>query len=84
MLRVTQNSSASGTTKYFFGYYSEVELDVSKWHGKTAEKLGLSGEIKEKDFEAICNNSNPKTGEQLTRRNRKDRTVGYDFYILRS
>ena len=79
MLRVTQNSSASGTTRYFFGYYSEVELDASKWHGKGAEKLGLSGEIKEKDFKAISQNMNPETGEQLTARNAEKRTVGYDF-----
>jgi len=79
MLRVTPNTSADGTTKYFFGYYSEVELDPSMWHGKGAEKLNLKGEIKEKDFEAIANNVNPETGEQLTERNVKDRIVGYDF-----
>ena len=79
MLRITQNSSADGTHKYFFGYYSEQELDVPKWQGKAAEKLGLSGKIQEKDFEAICHNANPETGESLTARNTKDRTVGYDF-----
>jgi len=79
MLRITQNTSADGTNKYFFGYYSEQELGTPKWHGKAAEEIGLSGEIKEKDFEAICHNINPETKEQLTARNAKDRTVGYDF-----
>ena len=79
MLRVTQKTSASGTHDYFFGYYSEVELDVAMWHGKAAEQLGLNGKIQEKDFEALCHNINPSTGEQLTARNAKDRTVGYDF-----
>lgn len=79
MLRITQNSSASGAHNYFFGYYAEQELDVPKWHGKSAEKLGLSGEIKDQDFKALCENINPQTGEQLTARNSKDRTVGYDF-----
>ena len=79
MLRITPNTSADGTNKYFFGYYSEVELDESKWYGKAAEKLGLEGKIKEKDFEAICHNTNPETGEQLTARNAKNRIVGYDF-----
>ena len=79
MLRITPNTSADGTTKYFFGYYSEQELDTSKWYGKGAEKLGLKGEIQEKDFEAMCHNTNPKTDEQLTARNTKNRIVGYDF-----
>lgn len=79
MLRITQNTSASGTNKYFFGYYAEPELEPSKWYGKTAEKLGLSGEIEAKDFEALCHNINPETGEQLTPRNSEKRTVGYDF-----
>ena len=79
MLRVTPNTSADGTHKYFFGYYSEQELDTSKWYGKAAEKLGLSGKIQEKDFESICHNLNPETGNQLTAQNRQDRIVGYDF-----
>jgi len=79
MLRITQNSSADGTNKYFFGYYSEQDLATPKWYGKGAEKLGLSGEIQDKEFEAICHNTNPETKEQLTARNAKDRTVGYDF-----
>jgi len=79
MLRITQNTSAGGTHKYFFGYYAEAELDISKWYGKGAEKIGLNGEIQEKDFQAICNNTNPQNDEQLTARNAKNRTVAYDF-----
>lgn len=79
MLRITQNSSADGTHKYFLGYYAEEEVDGSKWYGKAAERLGLNGKIQEKDFEAMCHNINPESGEQLTQRNNKDRTVGYDF-----
>lgn len=79
MLRITQNTSAAGTNKYFFGYYAEPELEPSRWHGKAAERLGLSGEIEAKDFEALCHNIHPKTGEQLTPRNSEKRTVGYDF-----
>ena len=79
MLRITQNSSADGTHKYFFGYYAEQELDTPRWYGKAADKIELSGKIQEKDFEAICHNINPRTQEQLTARNTKDRTVGYDF-----
>lgn len=79
MLRITQNTSASGTKNYFFGYYAETELEPSRWYGKTAEKLGLSGEVQAKDFEALCYNINPETAEQLTPRNSDKRTVGYDF-----
>ena len=79
MLRITPNTSADGTHKYFFGYYAKQELDTSKWYGKAAQKLGLEGKINEKDFESICHNTNPKNGEQLTSRNVKNRIVGYDF-----
>ena len=79
MLRVTANSSGAGAHQYFFGYYSEYDLDVPKWHGKAAEKLGLSDQIQEQDFEKLCHNINPRNGNQLTARNAKNRIVAYDF-----
>ena len=79
MLRITQKTSGSDTAKYFFGYYSEHELDKPVWLGKGSEKLGLKGEIKEKDFEAIGNNKHHLTSEQITDRMVENRTSSYDF-----
>jgi len=80
MLRITQKTSGTDTAKYFFGYYSEQELDKPVWLGKGAEKLNLEGKaITAKDFEAVSNNINPETGEQITERMMKNRTSSYDF-----
>lgn len=80
MLRITQKTSGTDTAKYFFGYYSETELDKPVWLGKGAEKLGLEGKaINAKDFEAISNNINPETGKQITERMAANRTSSYDF-----
>ena len=79
MLRINAKSSAKNTHEYFFGYYSEQELNQSKWYGKAAEKLGLSGRVKSEDFKSLCNNLNPETNERLTARQNEDRRIGYDF-----
>ena len=80
MLRITQKTSGTDTAKYFFGYYSEQELDKPVWLGRGAEKLNLEGKaITEKAFEAISNNINPDTGKQITERMVKNRTSSYDF-----
>jgi conjugative relaxase-like TrwC/TraI family protein len=49
------------------------------WHGKSAEKLGLFGEVSQEDFFRLCDNINPKTGEQLTLRTNDDRRVLTDI-----
>ena len=57
MLRITQKTSGTDTAKYFFGYYSEQEIDKPVWLGKGAEKLNLEGKaITAKDFESVSNN----------------------------
>lgn len=91
MLRITMSKSSSGAQKYYseeyysegiehaVNYYSEKEQVIGKWGGKAAERLGLTEEIKKKDFAALCDNINPETGKILTSRKDADRTVGYDF-----
>jgi conjugative relaxase-like TrwC/TraI family protein len=49
------------------------------WGGKAAERLGLSGQVNQQDYFAVVDNLHPKTGEQLTPRQRDDRRAGYDF-----
>ena len=49
------------------------------WNGKGAKLLGLSGTVEKSEFDHLCDNRNPDSGEQLTLRNSAGRTVGYDF-----
>ena len=59
-------------------YYAGQELP-GVWHGKVAERLGLSGEVEKEDFHALCDNIRPDTGEKLNPRSNKERRVGYDM-----
>ncbi len=85
MLRITVSKSAEGATKYFdeglskSDYYAEKGEVVGRWQGRTAEQIGLTGEIKKDDFAMLAKNQNPLTGDQLTARNSNARRVGYDF-----
>src|SRR5271170_8082076 len=81
MLRITQNSQAGGAKSYYStaDYYSEGQELTGRWRGKAARRLGLSGDVKQPDWDALCDNRHPQTGEQLTPRRKTDRTVGYDF-----
>jgi conjugative relaxase-like TrwC/TraI family protein len=81
MIRVSQQDSASGAKRYYAtaDYYSEGQELVGAWGGEGAARLGLSGTVDKCSFERLCDNLDPRTGEQLTVRTRSDRTVGYDF-----
>jgi len=85
MLRITVSKSASGAAKYYSDalskqdYYSEKEQTIGKWNGKTAEQLGLSGEVTKDDFEKLASNVNPTSDEKLNPRNDENRRAGYDF-----
>jgi len=90
MLRITANKSASGAKKYYSevyysegqskqNYYSEKDQAIGIWGGKSAEKLGLAGEVNKNDFASLCDNQMPDTDEKLTERNNLERRVGYDF-----
>src|ERR1700678_2882872 len=81
MIRVTPQKSAKDAKRYYAtaDYYSEGQEIIGLWGGKGAEKLGLSGTVDKGSFERLCDNLDPRTGEQLTVRTRTERTVGYDF-----
>ena len=49
-------------------YYSAKAQVRGEWFGLAAAKLGLSGEVGEADFLALCEGRNPVTGERLTQR----------------
>jgi conjugative relaxase-like TrwC/TraI family protein len=62
-------------------YYTEENATQMKgvWHGRGAEMLQLSGEVRQEDFFRLCDNINPATGEQLTPRTKDDRRVMTDL-----
>src|SRR5437867_1126118 len=73
-------------------YYAEGERVVGRWMGRGAELLGLGGEVKSDDFEALRQGLDPETGKFLRQRKSADRVASdgttrshgrhlYDFTI---
>ena len=63
-------------------YWSEGEREVQgEWIGQAAEALGLSGTVTDDPFDALRENRHPKTGEQLTTRERKHRVAFSDIQL---
>jgi conjugative relaxase-like TrwC/TraI family protein len=62
-------------------YYTQENATQMKgaWHGRAADMLGLSGEVKKEDFFALSDNEHPQTGERLTPRTKEDRRVLTDI-----
>jgi conjugative relaxase-like TrwC/TraI family protein len=70
-------------------YYSVGQKVAGEWFGEAAERLGLKCKVGEKEFLALCEGLNPKTGEWLTARKNStrvedgkvtaNRRVFYDF-----
>ncbi len=56
----------------------DQELQGS-FNGKLAQRIGLEDKASKQAFFKLCENINPTTGEQLTPRTKKERTVGYDI-----
>lgn len=81
MLRIHQSKSAASAKAYYShaDYYGEGQEKAGQWFGKTSRMLGLSGQIEQADFNALCDNLDPRSGRQLTARHNNNRTVGYDF-----
>lgn len=85
MLSIEPSKNAESAVRYFReslsveDYYSEKAEITGRWHGKGSERLGISGEVRKRDFEALLFNVNPKTGDRLTARNSVNRRPMYDF-----
>jgi len=79
MLRIHQITNGAAAKSYYSepDYYGQ-EL-VGNWGGRAAERMGLHGEVTLEAFNRLCDNLHPATGEQLTARQKSNRTVGYDF-----
>src|SRR5579863_10380799 len=85
MLRVTESKNAEAAKQYFgksmvrSDYYSEGQEIAGLWGGKAAERLGLSGQVDQESYFALCDNLHPETGEKLTVRQKENRRAGYDL-----
>ena len=85
---MTQNSDAEGAKRYYQEEFSsggsyylgdEETKGIATWGGRGAGFLGLKGDVKQRDFEALCENRYPDNEARLTARHRAGRTVGYDL-----
>ena len=81
MLRIIQNSASASAKSYYAhsDYLSEGQELTGCWGGRTAQMLGLAGDVDKLSFDRLCDNLDPRSGNQLTLRTNSDRTVGYDF-----
>jgi conjugative relaxase-like TrwC/TraI family protein len=82
MLRIIQSTSSTQAKSYYSqaDYYLANEQELAgQWRGEGARLLGLAGEVRQSDWESLCDNRDPRNGGRMTARQRKDRTVGYDF-----
>ena len=50
---------------YYVQGEKSTSLTQSRWFGQGAKKLGLDGEINEKDFKAVMDGNHPDTGQRL-------------------
>ncbi len=55
-------------------YYAEGERVRGHWCGRGAEMLGLKGDVRQEDFEALREGLDPRTGVFLRQRQSSDRT----------
>jgi conjugative relaxase-like TrwC/TraI family protein len=86
MLFINPQSDTKAAKDYFTEHLSksdyymrDAQEVVGEWHGRGAEMLELSGQVDKESYFRLCENINPKTGEQLTPRTKAERRVLYDF-----
>src|ERR1700722_21020963 len=85
MIFINHMKSAKAAKDYYSqhiapgDYYAKDAAELKGvWHGKAAEMLRLSGEVKQEDFFRLCDNLTPD-GKQLTPRTKEDRRAMTDF-----
>lgn len=70
---MTDGSGYSARHLQHSDYYAEGERVTGQWQGRGAELLGLAGEVRTDQFEALRQGLDPKTGEFLRQRHSADR-----------
>src|SRR6266545_4402162 len=74
MLSIKTQCNLGNAQKYFKEhlqhgeYYGQDNTVLGTWTGTGADRLGLSGAVKQADFLKLCHNQNPQTGTILTQR----------------
>src|SRR5687767_15351190 len=92
MIRMIQSTSADHAKAYFnealmkSDYYLNDQELPGYFHGKVAERLGITGLVTKELFHSLCDNVNPNTGGILTQRTIQQRRTGYDinFHLPKS
>ena len=58
MLRIIQNAHVNGAKSYYStaDYYSEGQELTGRWRGEAARRLGLHGNVKQAEWDALCDN----------------------------
>ncbi len=88
MLRITETRSAAQAKSYYStsDYYTEGQELPGRWRGQAAARLGLGETIDPADWDKLCDNRHPQTGESLTLRQKENRRVAYDmnFHVPKS
>jgi conjugative relaxase-like TrwC/TraI family protein len=86
MLFINHATDATAAKEYFTDhlsrsdYYLRDAAEIAgEWHGRGAERLGLSVTVDKESYFRLCENINPLTGEPLTPRTKAERRVVYDF-----
>jgi|SRR6187402_636883 len=75
MLTISKSLSASQAQTYHAkeftsaeqNYWKQDERVLGEWHGKLADKFGLSGGVDEEHFARLADGQHPITGERLVR-----------------
>jgi len=78
MLTIRAMSDGKGYSARYLeqrDYYAEGERVLGLWRGRGAELLGLSGDVRTEQFEALRQGCDPRTGEFLRQRQSADRTA---------
>ena len=81
---ISARKSVSAVVAYFKHmaqdeYYTRDAEANSEWDGRGAERLALEGEVSRKQFEALLNGLDPKTGEPLVQSGNKSHAPGWDM-----
>ncbi|MFT3686371.1 MAG: MobF family relaxase [Phycisphaerales bacterium] len=81
MLRINAVTNAKQAMSYYLAadYYLSDHETQGVWHGKGADRLGLSGTVTREAWESLCRNEHPASRERLTQRNQSDRRIGFDL-----
>jgi conjugative relaxase-like TrwC/TraI family protein len=85
MIRMIPSGSAGHAKAYFADALSKADYYLNdqelqgRFHGRLAERLGLTGPATKDVFYALCENKDPRTQNTLTQRVKEKRITGYDI-----